>query len=311
MLLSPKPSTSSPASADTSPPHPSDCRPKRAVAAMRADLDAWEAADRDPMGYDDTVTTLARHYARLVKVPVDRRSRIAIADLDDRVGRRRRRSRRAPRSSASRVTSPRSCSRSCSRAVSPCAAFLSRRSRNRSPTRPGSVAFSFVQSANGKVADVAAVLEAAAAPRRAHLLRHARRRPACTRSTRASSTSPRATPTSGCARRAASRFMTLNERADALLTPDPGGLVRGRRRRLAEHLRPDDEPRRRRAALRRVAGLAGLDRRRAGDRALRGARHRRGVGAHQLARRRALRRPRHPAAASGDRHVARRDRAAT
>jgi selenocysteine lyase/cysteine desulfurase len=30
--------------------------PKAAVAAMRADLDAWEAADRDPMGYDQTST---------------------------------------------------------------------------------------------------------------------------------------------------------------------------------------------------------------------------------------------------------------
>lgn len=43
--------------------------PKRAVAAMRADLDAWEAADRDPMGYDITVDNVRAHYARLVNLP--------------------------------------------------------------------------------------------------------------------------------------------------------------------------------------------------------------------------------------------------
>ena len=43
--------------------------PKRAVAAMRADLNAWEAADRDPMGYDPIGESTREHYARLANVP--------------------------------------------------------------------------------------------------------------------------------------------------------------------------------------------------------------------------------------------------
>jgi selenocysteine lyase/cysteine desulfurase len=49
--------------------------PDSAVAAMRADLAAWEAADRDPQGYDAGIARTRESYARLVGVPS---SRIAI-----------------------------------------------------------------------------------------------------------------------------------------------------------------------------------------------------------------------------------------
>lgn len=49
--------------------------PDSAVAAMRADLTAWEAADRDPQGYDAGIARTRESYARLVGVPS---SRIAI-----------------------------------------------------------------------------------------------------------------------------------------------------------------------------------------------------------------------------------------
>ena len=42
--------------------------PKRAVAAMRADLNAWEAADRDPMGYDPIVESCRASFAHLAGV---------------------------------------------------------------------------------------------------------------------------------------------------------------------------------------------------------------------------------------------------
>ena len=94
-------------------------------------------------------------------------------------------------------------------------------------------------------------------------------------------------------------FLTIGERFDALLTPAAGRLVRGRRR-LAELLRPRHAPRARRAPLRRLARLAGLDRGRAVDRAVRRPRHRRGLGP--------LRRPRRPrsATSSASRSSARR-----
>lgn len=46
--------------------------PDRAVAALRADLTAWEAADRDPQGYDPVVARTRESYAALVGVPADR-----------------------------------------------------------------------------------------------------------------------------------------------------------------------------------------------------------------------------------------------
>lgn len=46
--------------------------PRSAVEALRADLDAWAAADRDPQGYDPVVARTREHYARLVGIGADR-----------------------------------------------------------------------------------------------------------------------------------------------------------------------------------------------------------------------------------------------
>lgn len=46
--------------------------PRAAVAALKADLDSWFAADRDPQGYDAIVERTRGHYARLVGVPSGR-----------------------------------------------------------------------------------------------------------------------------------------------------------------------------------------------------------------------------------------------
>lgn len=46
--------------------------PESAVAALRADLAAWEAADRDPQGYDAIVARTRASYARLVGVDASR-----------------------------------------------------------------------------------------------------------------------------------------------------------------------------------------------------------------------------------------------
>ncbi len=46
--------------------------PDSAVAALRADLAAWAAADRDPQGYDAVVARTRASYASLVGVGVDR-----------------------------------------------------------------------------------------------------------------------------------------------------------------------------------------------------------------------------------------------
>ena len=46
--------------------------PRRAVEALRADLDAWAAADRDPEGYDPVIERTRAHYGRLVGMPVER-----------------------------------------------------------------------------------------------------------------------------------------------------------------------------------------------------------------------------------------------
>ncbi|MCW4384574.1 aminotransferase class V-fold PLP-dependent enzyme [Salinibacterium sp. SYSU T00001] len=42
------------------------------VEAMRADLEAWRTANRDPMGYEDSVEASRGHFARLARVPVER-----------------------------------------------------------------------------------------------------------------------------------------------------------------------------------------------------------------------------------------------
>lgn len=46
--------------------------PDSAVAALRADLAAWEAADRDPQGYDAGIARTRQSYARLVGIPATR-----------------------------------------------------------------------------------------------------------------------------------------------------------------------------------------------------------------------------------------------
>jgi selenocysteine lyase/cysteine desulfurase len=46
--------------------------PRAAVEALRADLDAWFRADRDPQGYDAIVANTRAAYARLVGIGVDR-----------------------------------------------------------------------------------------------------------------------------------------------------------------------------------------------------------------------------------------------
>jgi selenocysteine lyase/cysteine desulfurase len=46
--------------------------PRAAVEAMRADLDAWFRADRDPQGYDPIISRTRASYARLVGIDVSR-----------------------------------------------------------------------------------------------------------------------------------------------------------------------------------------------------------------------------------------------
>ncbi|MBW4032112.1 MAG: aminotransferase class V-fold PLP-dependent enzyme [Acidobacteria bacterium] len=46
--------------------------PRSAVEALTADLAAWAAADRDPQGYDPVIARTRAAYARLVGVPEDR-----------------------------------------------------------------------------------------------------------------------------------------------------------------------------------------------------------------------------------------------
>lgn len=46
--------------------------PRSAVEALTSDLDAWWHADRDPQGYGDTVANTRESFASLVGVPVDR-----------------------------------------------------------------------------------------------------------------------------------------------------------------------------------------------------------------------------------------------
>jgi selenocysteine lyase/cysteine desulfurase len=46
--------------------------PRQAVDALTADLAAWARADRDPQGYDAGIERTRESYARLVGVPVDR-----------------------------------------------------------------------------------------------------------------------------------------------------------------------------------------------------------------------------------------------
>jgi selenocysteine lyase/cysteine desulfurase len=45
--------------------------PRRAADALRADLDAWQRADRDPQGYDPVIARTRASYAALVGVPAE------------------------------------------------------------------------------------------------------------------------------------------------------------------------------------------------------------------------------------------------
>ncbi|HEY5229451.1 MAG TPA: aminotransferase class V-fold PLP-dependent enzyme [Galbitalea sp.] len=46
--------------------------PRASVAALKADLDAWFRADRDPQGYDPIIARTRESYARLVGIGADR-----------------------------------------------------------------------------------------------------------------------------------------------------------------------------------------------------------------------------------------------
>src|ERR1700712_3061369 len=46
--------------------------PRAAVEALKADLDAWYSADRDPQGYDAIIERTRASYASLVGVTPDR-----------------------------------------------------------------------------------------------------------------------------------------------------------------------------------------------------------------------------------------------
>ena len=161
MLLSPMPSTSSRASAAISPRHPSVSLRTAPSPRIRADLDAWEAADRDPMGYDQTVDNARAHYARLVGIAC-LAGRLRDADLDDHLGRRRRRAGgRRDRLRRGRLHLDRLPVRG--RAGSTLRSVPLEALAESLTDETWAVSFSLVQSANGKVADVDAVLEAAAA----------------------------------------------------------------------------------------------------------------------------------------------------
>ena len=134
--------------------------PKAAVAAMRADLNAWEAADRDPMGYDPIGESTREHYARLSNVPP---ASVAIASQTSTIA------------SVVAAAAPDGAEIVCVEGdfTSIVFPFLQRGLNVRSvpleslaeslTDETWLVAFSLVQSANGRVADVSAVLEAAAA----------------------------------------------------------------------------------------------------------------------------------------------------
>lgn len=134
--------------------------PKAAVAAMRADLDAWEDANRDPMGYDITVENVRGHYARLVNMPA---SSVAYSTQTSTIA------------SMIAASAPDGAEVVCVEGdfTSIVFPFAVRGLRVRSVPLEALaesltddtwlVAFSLVQSANGKVADVPAVLEAAKA----------------------------------------------------------------------------------------------------------------------------------------------------
>jgi selenocysteine lyase/cysteine desulfurase len=135
--------------------------PDSALAAIRADLAAWEAADRDPQGYDPVVARTRACYARLVgvdpgRVAVGSQTSVLTAIVADAV----------PDGAEVLLAHG-----DFSSIVFP---FLQQRPRIRVRVVPLEeladsiaddtwlVAFSLVQSATGAVADEAAVIDAAA-----------------------------------------------------------------------------------------------------------------------------------------------------
>lgn len=134
--------------------------PKRAVAAMRADLNAWEAADRDPMGYDPIGESTRQHYARLANVAS---TDVALASQTSTIA------------SVVAAAAPAGAEVVCVEGdfTSIVFPFLQRGLNVRSvpleavaeslTDNTWLVVFSLAQSSNGRIADVPAILEAAAA----------------------------------------------------------------------------------------------------------------------------------------------------
>lgn len=133
--------------------------PRRAAEALRADLSAWERADRDPQGYDDAIERTRTSYARLVGVEA---SRVAIG------------SQTSVQASVVAASVPDGAEvlvveRDFSSLITPFAQRPGVRLRGVSLEALADsitdatflVVFSLVQSATGAVADVAAIREAA------------------------------------------------------------------------------------------------------------------------------------------------------
>ncbi|MEO8262458.1 MAG: aminotransferase class V-fold PLP-dependent enzyme [Pseudolysinimonas sp.] len=197
--------------------------PKKAVAAMRADLNAWEQADRDPMGYDPIGERTREHYARLANVPV---STVAIASQTSTIA------------SVAAAAAPDGAEVVCVEGdfTSIVFPFLQRGLNVRSvpleavaeslTDETWMVVFSLAQSANGRIADVAGIVEAAAAH---DVLTF------CD-STQAAGVHPWDASLFDvtachlykwlCSPRGVA-FMTVNERAGALLTPIHAGWYAG------------------------------------------------------------------------------------
>ena len=135
--------------------------PRRTVEALRADLDAWSVADRDPQGYDPVIARTRESYARLVGIGVDRvaiGSQTSVAGGARRCGRAERRRGADDRGrllladGAVRELAPTSGS----------APFRSTALADSITDDTWLVVFSLVQSSTGVVADVDAITEAAA-----------------------------------------------------------------------------------------------------------------------------------------------------
>jgi selenocysteine lyase/cysteine desulfurase len=197
--------------------------PKAAVAAMRADLDAWEDANRDPMGYDPIGERTREHYGHLSNVPS---TSVALGSQTSTIA------------SVVAAAAPQGAEVVCVEGdfTSIVFPFLQRGLTVRSvpleavaeslTDETWLVSFSLAQSANGRIADVAAIVEAAAAH---DVLTF------CD-STQAAGVHPWDASLFDvtachaykwlCSPRGVA-FMTVNERAGALLTPIHAGWYAG------------------------------------------------------------------------------------